>query len=77
MVACFTFSPRLRISVWRRISYSRARCTLLKELRFLISTLVPKGSPTRRTETLTSARSLPSSGEASEIPRVWTRAWMR
>ena len=73
MVACATSAPEAKSWDWRLISYSKALCTLLKELRFFTSTLVPKGVPGRCTETLTSARILPSSGLASETNKVWAK----
>ncbi len=46
---------------------------------FLSSVLVPKGSPGRRTETLASQRSEPSSMLTSETPSCCTRlrSWVR
>lgn len=40
----------------------------------MTSTLVPNGSPGRRTDTLTSARILPSSGAASDTSSAWAMA---
>ncbi len=61
--------PSSMISIWRRASYSIAWPMKRIELTFLISQRVPSGSPGRRTETLTSARSEPCSMLPSQVPR--------
>ena len=61
-VSCRTDSPDASRSAWRWASYSMARPSERSELRFLISQRVPRSSvPSRRTDTLASTRSEPSS----------------
>jgi hypothetical protein len=72
-VSCTTVSPRSRRAVWRRISYSSAFCTNLKEFRFFSSALVPNWlRPRGRSDTLASQRSDPSSMFPSVTP-MYTR----
>ena len=66
-VSWTTLPPDSITATWRAISWSIARATLRNEFRFLISARVPKASfPRRRTETLASQRSEPSSMLQSE-----------
>ena len=70
-VSWYTTPPSSSTSAWRRISYSRASCRFLKELRFFISQRVPNFSvPRRRSEMLPSQRMEPDSMEQSEMPMV-------
>ena len=64
------------MAAWRAISWSMARATLRKELRFLISARVPNASvPRGRMETLASQRSDPSSMLQSDTPAYSSTAF--
>ncbi len=54
----------------RMISERTARSTLRREFTFLVSVLVPHGSPGRLSEVFTSQRSEPCSIRTSETPSV-------
>jgi hypothetical protein len=68
-VSCLIETPFSRISICRRASCSMAWPIKRIELTFLISQRVPSGAPGFRTETLMSARKLPSSILPSQVPR--------